>query len=106
MGCIDGKSAVQAIRQALEADPPYGAAVKFEIRRRPERRLCVAHELRVLPRQEAFVGTRPDQPFARFAVEVEVPEVEDARSEDRICSAVGALRRFSQFLCGDESRGT
>ena len=68
--------------------------------------LCVAHELRVLPREEAFVGTRPDEPFAGFAVEVEVPEVEDARGEDRICSAVGTLRRLSQFLCGDVSRRT
>jgi hypothetical protein len=37
--------------------------------------LGVAHELRMLPREEAFVGTRPDQPFADFAVEVEVSEV-------------------------------
>jgi hypothetical protein len=85
LGCIDGKSAGQAIKQALKADPPHGATIG----RRPERRLCVGHELRVLPRQEAFVGTRPDQPFAGFAVEVEVPEVKDARDEEVDLLCVG-----------------
>src|SRR5882672_3117050 len=55
----------------------------------------------MLPREEAFVGTRPDQPFAELAVEVEVSEVEDARGENGACPAVGALRRLNQFLCSN-----